>query len=271
MIDISKIDFSSLDVPEVLTRLFYPRADFETSAAVTDAHDLLIPVTEGVRIHARFHGSSRDAPTILFFHGNGEIVSDYDDMAALYNERHINFLPADYRGYGLSNGGPSITNMMRDCHVIFDFTQKWLKEEGYGGPLIVMGRSLGSASALELAAHYSEFLGGLIVESGFATMEPLFDLLDIHRDISENQRKGLRNLAKIAKFKGPTLVIHAEFDHIIPFLDGQALFEASPSEDKSFLKIPGANHNDIFYWGMTAYMKAVAELCALAIKKAGGN
>jgi len=53
------------------------------------------------------------------------------------------------------------------------------------------------------------------------------------------------------------LVIHAEHDHIIPFSDGRALFETSMSRDKSMLKIPGANHNDIFAVGLSAYMDAV--------------
>ena len=47
------------------------------------------------------------APSILFFHGNGEIVADYDDLGPLYNRMGINFLAADYRGYGRSTGRPT--------------------------------------------------------------------------------------------------------------------------------------------------------------------
>jgi len=266
MKDISLIDYSGLDVPEVLTRLFYPRRDFEQPANFPGTQDLYIEAGGGAKVHARFHRAAHDAATILFFHGNGEIVSDYDDMAALYRERRINFMPADYRGYGFSTGGPSITNMMRDCHVIYDFALQWLEKEGYNGPLLVMGRSLGSASALELASSYPESIDGLIVESGFATMEPLFDLLDLAPEISEAQRKRLSNLDKIAAYTGPTLVIHAEFDHIIPFMSGQALFQASKSRNKKFLTIRGADHNDLFFWGMSEYLEAVSELAA-GIKK----
>ena len=77
-------------------------------------------------VGGRFHMAEKSAPNILFFHGNGEMVADYDEMGPLYNRIGINFLPVDYRGYGRSTGQPTITAMMRDCHVIFDFAKKWL-------------------------------------------------------------------------------------------------------------------------------------------------
>ncbi|MBW2090705.1 MAG: alpha/beta hydrolase [Deltaproteobacteria bacterium] len=260
MIDISKINYSELDVPQVLSILFYPRPEFGPASEMENTTDLLIPVDHEIEIGAKAHLSADDAPNILFFHGNGEIVSDYDDMGALYNKLNINFLPVDYRGYGRSTGSPTITSMMRDCHVIFHFIKDWLKEHNLTGPFIVMGRSLGSASALELAGHYMELVDGLIVESGFASLDPLFNLLGIDTGMLEDKKKGLSNIAKIAAFDKPTLVIHAKYDHIIPFSNGEALYEASGAKDKYFLRVPGANHNDIFLHGFSEYLTAVSAL-----------
>ena len=259
MVNLTKIDYSHLDRPEILMFLFHPRPQWGDSPE--NAEDLMIPVEDDVVIGGRFHSCAKEAPTILFFHGNGEIVADYDDMGPLYNREGINFLPVDYRGYGLSGGRPTITSMMRDCHTIFDFVTKWLEEKGYAGPLIVMGRSLGSASALELAANYEDRIDALIVESGFAYAGPLLRLLGIDPDsIGFKEEQGFRNIDKISQFHKPTLVIHAEFDHIIPFSDGVALFDACPSKHKRFLKIPGANHNDIFIRRLNNYMRAIKEL-----------
>ncbi|MBW1709377.1 MAG: alpha/beta hydrolase [Deltaproteobacteria bacterium] len=260
MIDLSEINYSELDVPQILSTLFYPRPEFGSVSAVENAEDLLIPVDGEAEIGARAHVIDKEAPNILFFHGNGEIVSDYDDMGALFNRLQINFLPVDYRGYGRSTGSPTITFMMRDCHVIFHYLRNWLIEKNHTGPFIVMGRSLGSASALELAGHYRQYMDGLIVESGFASLDPLFNLLGIAAAFSENKKKGLSNIAKIETFEKPTLVIHAEYDHIIPFSNGEALYNACGAENKTFLKIPGANHNDIFFHGMSEYMEAVTAL-----------
>ena len=46
-------------------------------------------------------------PTILFFHGNAELSNEYDEIASYYNKYEINFIVADYRGYGLSSGSPN--------------------------------------------------------------------------------------------------------------------------------------------------------------------
>ena len=177
----------------------------------------------------------------------------------------MNFLPVDYRGYGRSTGEPSVAAMMEDCHAIFEFTRKWLEKGAYGGALIAMGRSLGSVSVLELASHYKIRIDGLIVESGLAFSGPLLHLIGLKlASIGFREEKGFRNLEKIRNWDKPTLIIHAENDHIIPFSDGQALYDACPSEAKTLLKISGANHNDILAVGLTEYMKGVKILVGKA-------
>ena len=262
MIDISKIDYSQFDRHEILMFLFHPRPEWKNSAQPGGAADeKLITVEKGVVVGARFHLAGKAHPNILFFHGNGEIVADYSDLGELYNRMGINFLPVDYRGYGRSTGEPTVTAMMRDAHVIFDYVQNWLKENDYDGSLIVMGRSLGSASALEISAHYGDLIDGLIIESGFADVGPLFQILGINMEaLGVKEEEGFQNIEKIRRFEKTTLIIHAENDHIIPFHNGQMLYDACEAGDKSLLKIPGANHNDIFLVGISEYMKAVKEL-----------
>lgn len=269
MKDISKIDYSVLDRPEVLMFLFHPRSEPRRSildpAPAEELNprkkDILIPVDPEVTIGARFHMSEKSACNILFFHGNGEIVADYDELGELYNQLGANYLAVDYRGYGRSSGKPTVTAMMRDCHHIFDYTVQWLARHNFIGPLVVMGRSLGSASALELAASYPDDIAGLIIESGFAYASPLLALLGIDASaIGFREEIGFRNVDKIAAYDGPTLIIHAEYDHIIAFSEGQALFDASSSALKKLLQIPGANHNDIQYRGLEAYMQAIKNL-----------
>ena len=141
------------------------------------------------------------------------------------------------------------------------FARQWLPEMGFRGPLMVMGRSLGSASALELAAAYPGEIAALIVESGFAYAGPLLQLLGVNlAAIGFREMAGFRNIDKIRAYPGPTLIIHAEHDHIIPMSDGQALYDASAATDKTLLKIPQANHNDILLQGFAAYMAAVQSL-----------
>jgi fermentation-respiration switch protein FrsA (DUF1100 family) len=266
MIEISKIDYALLDQPEILMFLFHPRTEAGPMRTSADQTNVIIPVEGDIGVGARFYQAEKSGCNILFFHGNGEIVADYDEFGPLVNQQGINFLAVDYRGYGRSSGQPSVTAMMRDCHIIFDFVKKWLKRHNYSGPLILMGRSLGSASVLELAAHYPEQIEALIVESGFAQAGPLLQLLGINTTaLGFTEDRGFRNIDKIASFSKPTLIIHAERDHIIPFSDGQALYEACPAPHKTLLKIAEANHNNIFMHGLTEYMAAMQQLATRLI------
>ena len=151
--------------------------------------------------------------------------------------------------------------MIADSHIVLNYFRLWLQKKGHTGPLIIMGRSLGSTSALELAAHHSEYIDALIIESGFAFSGPLLELLGVDlKKIDFSEDKAFSNLEKIRRYKGPTLIIHAEYDHIIPYADGLALFNASPAQDKRLIKIHNANHNDIFARGMNDYLNAIQRL-----------
>ncbi len=257
----AKPDYSILDRPEISSFLFYPRKEGFFLRSGDGEGDILIPVSEDVVIGARFHRAGTSAPTILFFHGNGEIVSDYDDLGPLYVRLGINFLPVDYRGYGRSTGNPTVSAMMDDCHTIYTYVRNWLNEREHTGPFVIMGRSLGSISALEIASNYGDEIDGLIIESGLAYAIPLLQLLGVDTEyLGISEEGGFSNIEKIRTFHKTTLIIHAQYDHIIPFTDGEALFAASPASDKRFLMIPGANHNDIFARGLQDYMNAIGDL-----------
>ncbi len=79
MIDISSIDLSRFDKPELLGFLFYPRRDSPGAPGPNNLTELSIPVERDIVIGARFYRATPRSPVILYFHGNGEIASDYDD------------------------------------------------------------------------------------------------------------------------------------------------------------------------------------------------
>jgi alpha-beta hydrolase superfamily lysophospholipase len=250
-----------LDRPEVSTVLFHPRREPLGWPPPTGTRDLAIPVADGVSLGARFHSDTPEAPTLLFFHGNGEIVADYDDIGQAYARAGINFLVVDYRGYGRSDGQATASSMLADSRRVFNWFRQWRRAEGHTGPLAVMGRSLGSAAALELAATEAKAIGALLIESGFAHTGPLLRTLGAAISPQELRRgEGFRQLAKIASFAGPLLIIHAEQDHLIPWSEGEALFKASPSLNKEMLTITGANHNDIFLRAWPTYLSAVSRV-----------
>ena len=244
-----------MDSPEVLAVAFHPRREGHTRHTGFDR--LEIPVEPGVMVGGRFYGGAPDGPTILFFHGNGEIVADYHEVAQVFQGQGINFMPVDYRGYGLSTGTPTISNMLADARTVYAFARDWLRDRGYGGRFVVMGRSLGSAPALHLVAAYGPDVDALIIDSGFAHIVPLLNRLGA-RIAPGAEDHAVGQLANMKAYEGPAVIIHGTRDTIIPIGDAEDLKRASVHPDTRLLRIEGAGHNNIMAVAFNEYFAAVA-------------
>ncbi len=254
--------FDVLDRPDIGQVLFHPRPEYPGLTEGPEARTVRFVMADGTVIGGRLHAAGETAPAILFFHGNGEIASDYDDLAPLYRQLGLTLLVADYRGYGISGGRPTATALAGDALEVFDQAAPMLAAAGLKpARLLVMGRSMGSAAALVVAEARGAALSGLIIESGFAETLSLVERLGgVLPAGATEARDGFGSLARIAKVTVPTLIIHGKEDWIIPFSDGRRLYEASGATDKRLLPIAGAGHNDLMMVGADRYFPAIAAL-----------
>ncbi len=251
--------FSMLDRPEIRSVMFYPQRIGSSPPA--GARELFMPVAAEVRLHARIYGGAAERPTILLFHGNGEVVPDYDGLSSLYARYGLNLVVGDYRGYGQSTGTPSYTSMMADAHAVKAAVLAQLDALGWQHARLLMGRSLGALSAVELAATDAGGVSGLILESGAANLrgwvrfaspgeEPAWTAL------AEAQRE------RLATIQLPLLTIHGAEDELIPLDRALEAHEAAGSATKELLVIADAGHNDLLASGMTAYFEALSAFAA---------
>lgn len=252
-------DFSLLDRPHVRAVMFYPRPD--RSAPAAGDRDVAVPVGADVQLHARVYAGSADAPSIVLFHGNGEVVADYDDLCPLYRRFGLNLAVSDYRGYGRSSGSPSYTAMMTDAHAVKAAVLAQLDELGWQRGRFLMGRSLGALSALELAATDPEGFRGLIVESGAANLRGWTRFAQPGEEqaweaLAEVQRE------RLAAIRLPLLTIHGELDELIPVERALEAHEAAGSAEKVLVIVPGAGHNDLLAVGTRPYFEALAAFVA---------
>jgi pimeloyl-ACP methyl ester carboxylesterase len=254
----SGCDVSALDQPEVLRCLFHPRKD-RVQAAPQDGVDFFIPVEAEVKLGARLYPADPEGPHILFFHGNGEIASDYDTIGPVYNQYGISFLVVDYRGYGQSTGLPTASNLLSDSHTAFKEVQCWLQGQGRTGLIIIMGRSLGSVPALEICCSYQNEIDGLILDSGFARTVPLLARLGVATEtLGISESDGFANFGKIRDIGKPTLLIHGQNDDIIPPKDADILLANAGTMRKQLLLAPGCGHNDILLRCGEAYFQTIS-------------
>jgi len=252
-------DVSALDRPEVLQYLFHPRKE-QIQALPQGSIDFFIPVEEGEKLGARFYPSEPKEPHLLFFHGNGEIASDYDTIGPAYNSYGISFLVVDYRGYGQSSGSPTASNLLSDSHTIFRKVSTWLEEQDRTGLLMIMGRSLGSVPALEVASSYQDEISGLILDSAFARTVPLLHRLGVATEtLGISEADGFANFGKIRDIGKPTLIIHGQNDEIIPPKEADILLANSGTMRKQLMIAAGCGHNDILQRCGNMYFKTISQ------------
>jgi alpha-beta hydrolase superfamily lysophospholipase len=254
------MDLKDLDHPLVLSTLFYPRPGTPGSNTLDNVHDGTLSVADDVVLGYRLYRHRPDAPLVVFFHGNGEIASDYDGIAPEYHRAGASLLVVDFRGYGWSTGKPLVSALLADVEPLLAALPDELQAAGVTPPAwLVMGRSLGSACAIHAAHQHPEQFKGLIVESGFARATRLLARLGLPARMLEGLPDPVGNERKIAQIELPLLVIHGERDTIIPVENGQALYEASPAEDKRLVRIPHAGHNDLLFYGGQPYFQAIRQ------------
>lgn len=200
--------------------------------------------------------ASKNKALVLFFHGNAQnITSHYMNLAWL-PERGHDYLIFDYRGYGISEGSPQPKGLYTDAIDFLEYAYKLYKNEGYK-KFVVYGQSLGGA-VLQRAVvdfkHKNE-IDLMVIDSSFLS----------YSDIAFDKLKGnsitflLSPLAylliqddyapalTVNRYDLPTLVIHGDDDHIIPYKFGQELFKKLPSKNKIFWQVEGGHHIDIFF------------------------
>ena len=245
-----------MDIQKLLNSIFFPRkSEFEI-----DDKDHLVSVDSDVSVGIRLFIKDDSYPTILFFHANAEITHEYDDIAEMYNQYNINFIVAGYRGYGISNGNPTMQSSLDDSLKIFSYVKEYLKKINNTNKFVIMGRSLGSTSTCHIMSNNEKDFDGAIIDSGFATEYPFLLRFGVNPEsINFKLSDGFNNLEKIKQYKNPFLIIHADMDEIIPFSQADIMFVESRSYNKDLFKVNGAGHNNVISIARDHYFSRIRD------------
>ncbi|MHA1784485.1 MAG: alpha/beta hydrolase [Candidatus Helarchaeota archaeon] len=239
---------SFLDDPMVSNVVFYPRK-VEIPGNLQDNIKILrLELDEEITIGGICFVQDPELPTILMFHGNGEIALDYLHFSGLFFKCGVNLAVVDFRGYGWSSGTPFYTCLIKDALPTYLRFRGWMQEEGFRDSTFVMGRSLGSTCASEIGARDPDDLKGIFFESGFASLyNMMIRLFRIKgQKITPENLKPWSNDTRIAKIKKPVLIIHGSNDWIVPISEGELIHETLPEKTEArMIAIRGAGHNDI--------------------------
>lgn len=238
--------------------LFAPRKDVTPPTA--DEADYAVDVA-GARLHLRAHHLQGADAVLLYFHGNGEVVSDLRFAAVrCIAEAGAALLAVEYRGYGLSSGAPSFRALLDDARPALD-AARFLAA---GRPLVVMGRSLGGACAMELAGAGVAGVRAWVFESAWSDLAAFVRRRGLEVPaFSAEERARFDPLPKLARCREPALVLHGEQDALIAVQEAERTLATLGSSDKRLERVAGAGHNDIqshdAYWSaLAAFLRRVS-------------
>jgi pimeloyl-ACP methyl ester carboxylesterase len=228
----------------VTRRLVYPSRATRTGPDGTSLH----LDADGVALRGWEVNPGRDG-ALVYFGGNGEAVEWLrPDLEQRFPD-HTSYLLA-YRGYGASGGRPAEAALVRDALALHDHAAA----RHPGTPVDVIGRSLGSGVATQVAARRP--VGRLVLVTPFdslvAVAGDLFPRLPMHWFVHD--RWDSAAVADLVRAR--ILVIRAGRDDLVrpPRTDG--LLAALPG-DPAVLDLPDADHVDLVE--DPAYWRAIEE------------
>lgn len=247
-----------LDHPLVSSRYFFPRRE-------PFADPYWITAADGSRLACYYRAARPDAKTVVYFHGNGEVVADYlPGFPDWITQAGHSVLLAEYRGYGMSTGHPSLVDMLEDVTLILQSLQSLNIPERN---IILFGRSIGSLHALHGVYRHPQ-LAGLIIESGVADITERFFQRVAPEELGVAQVEVVKELKihfdyvqKLGGFQGRTLIMHARFDELLDAHHAELLYAAA-REPKQLKIFDRGGHNDIFYRNRSEYMQLVEAFLA---------
>lgn len=234
--------------------IFFPERELTITPAQVGLkyEDVYFTADDGVELHGWWIPNEAET-TMVWFHGNaGNISHRLDNLIQLHDRVGINVFIFDYRGYGQSQGSPSEEGIYADAEAALDFVQSRGTQR-----LVLFGRSLGAAVAVEMATRHR--VHAVILESPFTSVRGMarraYPFLPAGLT-AKIVRSRFNSISKIDRVDSPVLILHGDRDDIVPMDEGRELFEAA-NDPKQFYTIDGAGHNDTYYVGGESYFQAL--------------
>ena len=206
---------------------------------------------DGTKLHAWFLPAQGVAKgTILFLHGNAENISTHFRSVMWLPAEGYNVLALDYRGYGASEGLPTLAGVQQDI----DAGLRHLLQHQQVDPqrIVILGQSLGGSLALFYSAHsnYRQNIRAVISDSAFADYRweardslakfaltwPLQWLPWLLVDDDYAPRDAVGMISPI-----PLLIIQGEQDAVVATYHAQRLYDRA-GQPKELLLVPDVGH-----------------------------
>jgi pimeloyl-ACP methyl ester carboxylesterase len=176
--------------------------------------------------------------TAIVFHGNAGHAGHRAFYAQALAPLGWRVILAEYPGYGPRAGRPG------EQLLVDDASQTVALAHGrYGGPLLLIGESLGAAVAAAAGQRQHERTAGLLLITPWDRLAHVASHHYAWLPVTWLLREPYDTTARLARYDRPVVVVVAGEDSVVPPRYGEAL-HAALRGPKHLLRIDGADHND---------------------------
>lgn len=216
--------------------------------------DVYFESADGTKLHGWYCPVENPRAVVLYLHGNGGDLSwRTRRLRDLQQNRKVSVFIFDYRGYGKSEGIPTVPGAIADAEAAR--TELARRAAVPEKDVVLLGRSLGGAIAAQLLEKIPP--RAVIIQSSFSSerdiaiklTEPSGPLKNVWwrpavASVARVMPKDkLNSVARLKQYSGPVLISHGDRDRLIPFSQGRALYDAAAGK-KDFFTVRGGGHND---------------------------
>jgi pimeloyl-ACP methyl ester carboxylesterase len=173
---------------------------------------------------------------LVYLGGNAEDVAGNLDLFSAAFPTHSLYL-VNYRGYGGSSGRPSETALFADALAVYEHVR------GEHSDITVMGRSLGSGIAVQLAS--ARPVERLVLVTAYDSLVNVARAHIRFLPIGLLMRDRYESASRAGRVKAPVLIVIAGEDEIIPRARSEALVKAFPASQVRVEVVPGVGHNTL--------------------------
>ena len=179
-----------------------------------------------------------EAPTILYLHGNAANLRCREQRLKALAGLGFSILAIDWRGYGVSTGRPSQGGLQLDAETAYE----WLVQRTDPSRIVVFAESIGTGIGIKLAAEHK--VRALVLEAPYFSAVDLASRYLPFVPVRALMLDPLRSDLWIRDIRTNLLIQHGKQDRLIPFSQGERLYEIAP-EPKRIIAYPGGHHDDL--------------------------
>jgi fermentation-respiration switch protein FrsA (DUF1100 family) len=239
----------------------FPGQDATPSALGLAYEDLFLRTSDDERVQAWVVPHPQARANVLYWHGNGGNLALWLDVIAGIQRQGFTVLALDYRGYGRSTGSPSEAGLYRDADALLE--EYWSRRHGPGAKTVYWGRSLGATVAAYATTVRAP--DALVLESSFPDKRSLLASYPLYLLLNPLSRYRFPTSEFLAGYAGPALVVHGRADTIVPFGEGEKVYEQLTTQRKTLAAIDGADHNDLHIANPEAYWQRIRQFLDAAL------